>query len=187
MSNSVMTGPIAIESARMRLVALTAELAALQVSDRERFFDALGVEFEASWPPELATPESLEDMSAALAANPADAGWYQWVYISPVMNRLVGMGGFKGGPGADGEVEIGYSMLSSFREQGLATEGVEALLEWAYGHDGVRQVVAFTQTERIAAQRVLEKAGFLADDAHAPGEPGDDVICYRHRPARAAA
>ena len=43
--------PLEIRGARLRLVAITAELARLQIEDRPAFFKALGAEREAAWPP----------------------------------------------------------------------------------------------------------------------------------------
>jgi ribosomal-protein-alanine N-acetyltransferase len=180
MDKGIMTLPTMIETARMRLVAVTPELARDQVDNPDAFFASLGVESEPAWPPELVTDENLRSMSDQLAGHPEQTGWHQWVYVLPVLNRLIGVGGFQGGPNADGEVEIGYSMLSSYREQGLATEGVEALLGWAYGHDSVRSVIAHTGAERTAAQRVLEKAGFRI---HEPADSTDAepvTLEYRH-------
>jgi ribosomal-protein-alanine N-acetyltransferase len=184
MDKSVMTGPMMIDTARLRLVAITPELARDQVEDPAAFFAALGVDPEPAWPPELATHELLSRMSAELAGRPECTGWYQWVYVLPVLNRLVGMGGFQGEPSADGEIEIGYTMLTSYREQGLATEGVEALLDWAYEHDSVRAVIARTSPDRVAARRVLEKVGFTQSG---PGSSSSEIIEFRHVRAAAAA
>ncbi|WP_300552625.1 GNAT family N-acetyltransferase [Maricaulis sp.] len=176
-----------ISTARLRLVALNAELAELQLRDRMGFFDALGVMPEPSWPPDLMDQAAMEWMRDQLAARPDDAGWYGWVYISPALNRLVGTGGFKGVPSAAGEVEIGYSMLNSYREQGLATEGVLALLDWAYDHDAVKSVIAQTRADRNASHRVLEKAGFVETGKHEDPEDGFEVLSWRNERARAAA
>ncbi|WP_158025589.1 MULTISPECIES: GNAT family N-acetyltransferase [Maricaulis] len=182
-----MPKPIEIASPRLRLVALNAELATLQLEDRIGFFRALGVEPEPSWPPELMDGDTLEWTRDRLVARPADSGWYSWVYVSPVMNRLLGTGGFKGTPDKQGAVEIGYSMLLSYREQGLATEGVVALLDWAYTHERVKSVVAHTRDDRDASHRVLEKAGFVQGATRRDSDEGIDVIAWHHTPSRRAA
>ncbi len=179
-----MTKPIELVSSRLRLIALTPELAALQLTDRMAFFEALGVEPEPSWPPELFDPQTMAD---ELAAHPDDAGWYSWVYISPVMHRLLGCGGFKGAPDADGKVEIGYSMLTSYREQGLATEGVNTLTSWAHTDERVKQVVAHTPVDRAASHRVLEKAGYVQTGTFRDDAEGTDMIAWSYRPSQAAA
>lgn len=180
-----MPKPIEIASPRLRLIALNAQLASLQLDDRAAFFRMLDVEPEPTWPPELMDQEMMEWTRGQLLAHPSDTGWYSWVYISPVMNRLLGTGGFKGAPGSDGAIEIGYSMLISYREQGLATEGVMALLDWAYSHAQVKSVLAHTRDDRDASHRVLEKAGFVQGEIRQ--DDGFDVIAWHHRPDRKAA
>jgi RimJ/RimL family protein N-acetyltransferase len=182
-----MTKPIELSSPRLRLVALTPELAELQLSDRTGFFQALGVEPEPSWPPELVDDDAVRWTRNELSAHPHDAGWYSWVYISPVMHRLLGLGGFRGAPDAQGRVEIGYSMLTSYREQGLATEAVNALMEWAYQDERVEQVIAHTRDDRDASHRVLEKAGFVQSGRFPAGAEGYGVIAWAHRRGQIAA
>ncbi len=176
-----------IVSQRLRLVALDRDLAELQLTDRKRFFETLGVEPEPTWPPELMGAETIEWTRDQLLAHPQDAGWYTWVFISPIMNRLLGVGGFKGAPDPEGEVEVGYSMLLSYRERGLATEAVNALLGWAYSHDAVKRVIANTRSDRNASHRVLEKAGFVQASTFLDPDEGFEVIQWSHDRAQAAA
>jgi ribosomal-protein-alanine N-acetyltransferase len=176
-----------IETSRLRLVALTDTLARLQLEDRPAFFEALGVCEEPAWPPQLMDEGAMRWMSEQLTANPDHAGWYNWIYVSPSLNRLMGVGGFKGAPDSDGMVEIGYSMLISFREQGLATEGVTALLDWAYGHAAVTGVMAQTKSDRNPSHRVLEKAGFVEGKRTFNEEEGFEITSWSHQRHAAAA
>lgn len=178
---------IEIETPRLRLVALTEELSRLQVETPMAFFDALGVAPEPSWPPEFMDQNTMRWASEQLAARPEDAGWYIWVYISPVLNRLLGAGGFRGRPTKDGAVEIAYSMLLSYREQGLATEGVRALMDWAYEDPAVRRIIARTPADRNPSHRVLEKAGFEQGGQDLDEVTGRDVIHWTHQKLERAA
>ena len=165
-------GPIEVRTARLRLVALDAELAALQVEDRAAFFDALGAEREAVWPPVAEDADTLVEKRDILARRPEEAGWRGWVFLMGWgpggRDRAVGAGGFFGPPDAAGEIEIGYAMAASFREQGLATEAVEGMLSWAARDARVRRVHARTLAHLAASRRVLEKTGFE------PAAPGED-------------
>jgi len=174
-------------SPRLRLVALTPRLAELQQDDRPAFFEALGVEAEPSWPPELTDEDAMRRLRERLASHPGEVGWHAWVFISPVMHRLLGSGGFQGPPDADGRVEIGYSMLTSYREQGLATEAVNSLLHWAYEDARVKQVIAHTRDDRDASHRVLEKAGFVQSGRVRHPDGDHDVIAWSHERSRLAA
>lgn len=154
-----------VSSDRLKLVALDARLTGLHARAPAAFFEALNVQSEASWPPEMLDPAAVERAETALRERPRETGWYFWAFIWPGaaggMDRLVGGGEFNGPPDAQGRVEIAYSMLVSFREQGLATEAVSLLVDWAFSTGQVREVVAETLPHLIASQRVLEKAGFV--------------------------
>ncbi|GJL96514.1 MAG: hypothetical protein DHS20C06_03310 [Hyphobacterium sp.] len=154
-----------LKADRLKLVALDARLAGLQSRAPAAFFEALGVQSEAGWPPEPMDQRAMDLTESSLKNHPEQVGWQFWAFIWPEFNsgmdRLVGGGGFKGPPGDDGVVEIGYSMLTSFREQGLATEAVETLIDWAFSTGQVQEVIAETLPHLIASQRVLEKTGFV--------------------------
>ncbi|MEN0653877.1 MULTISPECIES: GNAT family N-acetyltransferase [Hyphobacterium] len=179
-----------IRTKRLKLVALNASLSRLQIEDRAAFFDALHVRHEAVWPPELMDGETLDWLNDRLSADPRQAGWLTWVFIWPGVagqpDRLVGAGGFKGAPDDKGCVEVGYSMLLSFREQGLATEAVEGLLEWAESDPRVKRIIAHTLPHLTASQRVLEKTGFVETESFEDASEGETVVRYE-RPRRAAA
>ena len=57
---------------------------------------------------------------------------------------LVGWGGFKGPPDADGAVEIGYAVAPAWEGRGVATAAVAELLREAWAAPGVRRVLAHT-------------------------------------------
>lgn len=176
-----------INTTRLRLVAMTDTLAKMQLADRPAFFQALGVCEEPAWPPQFMDKGAMRWMSDELSRHPDHAGWYNWIYVSPSLNRLMGVGGFKGSPDNHGVVEIGYSMLISFREQGLATEGVTALLNWAYAHDTVNSVTAQTRSDRNPSHRVLEKAGFVEGSRSFVEDEGFEVTTWFHQRQVAAA
>ena len=179
------TPRLEVRTDRLRLIALDRELARLQAEDRHAFFQALGASFEAAWPP-VATDESrLAEKLSRLEDAPEEVGWRGWVVLMAVTPgaplRAVGVGGFYGPPDAQGQVEVGYAMSASFREQGLATEAVEGLISWAIAQPGVEAITAQTLDHLAASRRVLEKTGFVqlgpANDAGA--------ITYRLKPEHA--
>ncbi len=72
---------------------------------------------------------------------------------------VVGALGFFGPPDETGTVEIGYGVVPEARGRGVATEAVAALLAFADGRPEVRKVVASTDLDNFASQRVLLKSG----------------------------
>ena len=70
---------------------------------------------------------------------------------------MVGTCAYKGGPNADGSVEVAYHTFPPFEGRGYATGMATKLVALA----GLRRVLAHTLPERNASCRVLEKAGFV--------------------------
>ena len=91
-------------------------------------------------------------------------GYYQ--VIRRADGQAIGGVGFKGPPGDDGAVEVGYGLASSARGHGYATEALAALLA-AAARLGATTVRADTARDNEASRRTLERAGFrrVAADA----------------------
>jgi len=165
---------IEVRTPRLRLVALDPELARLQVEDRPAFFSTLGAQVEAAWPPVHTDEPKLIEKLELLTEHPEQTGWRGWVFLmgwTPGgLDRAVGTGGFFGPPDETGEIEIGYAMCASFREQGLATEAVGGMLDWAFEDPRVRTVRALTEAHLYASRRVLEKSGFSETETVTNGQ-----------------
>lgn len=58
------------------------------------------------------------------------------------------------------EFEIGYALLPEFWGRGLVSELVPHLAEYLFKVSGAPKIVAFTDPENIASQKVLLKNGF---------------------------
>ena len=173
-------GRIEVRTARLRLVALDAELARLQAEDRPAFFAALNAKPEAAWPPDRDDAVTRAHTRVRLESCPDEAGWHDWVFLMAWApgepDRAVGAGRFHGPPDETGAIEIGYAMLPSFREQGLATEAVEGMLSWAVRDERVRRVHARTLAHLAASRRVLEKTGF--EKTRPDADDAADVVRY---------
>jgi ribosomal-protein-alanine N-acetyltransferase len=94
--------------------------------------------------------------------DPAEQGWSFWYLVCGQghARELVGICGFKGRPDERGSVEIGYSVLAQFRNQGYASEAVERLLTWAFSHQSVGEVSAETLPHLQQSIRVMKKNSF---------------------------
>lgn len=113
--------------------------------------------------PELFDPAVTGEFAEAMAQVAAEAQVPPWCgYVGWDADRPKGFGGFKGGPSANAEVELGYLTFPRFGGQGVATEITCALVDIASAH-GVAAVIAHTLPEPNASTRVLEKAGFVRD------------------------
>lgn len=99
----------------------------------------------------------LAQLDASTSADP-------WTHGFSLVHRdseiVVGKGGFKGPPGADGVVEIAYAVEPDHQGKGYATEAAQALATYAFSSGQVRIVRAHTLAEPNASTRVLIKCGF---------------------------
>jgi ribosomal-protein-alanine N-acetyltransferase len=147
---------------RLRLVAGTKVLAAAEIKDRVEFAKLLGASVPETWP-----PDNLRDVLGYFCGlyreHPEWEGWLAWyaIRIDKDYPTLCGSIGFKGPPDKRGMVEIGYSVLPEFQRQGLATEMVAGIIQWAKHQPEVRQIEAETNINDKASIRVLEKNGFI--------------------------
>lgn len=149
-----------IESRRMMLAAATLELVEADLAGALALSEALGADVPENWPPKLYETTAMRVAREQLK-DPAEHGWSIWYLLSRSAEtpQLLGICGFKGMPDATGSVEIGYSVLSQFRMQGLATEAVARLITWAFSHQHVTEVTAETLPYLKQSIRVMEKNG----------------------------
>ncbi len=149
-----------IKSARLNIIAGTTDLINEGIESRDQLAEALDVQVPDSWPPDLYGPGAMRFALQQLG-DPAENGWSFWYLVTAqAPNQLIGICGFKGRPDEQGSVEIAYSVLDDFRQQGFATEAVAALVAWAFSHFNVKEVCAETLPHLRQSIRVLEKNGF---------------------------
>ncbi len=147
-----------LKSRRMTLVAATQGLISADLGGRKALAAMLEAEVAENWPPELYDRPAMA-YSLAQLRDKSQEGWSFWYLILDETNQLAGLSGFKGRPDSAGSVEIGYSILSQFQGQGLATEAAMRLIGWAFTHQEVKEVTAETLPHLRSSIRVLEKNG----------------------------
>jgi len=151
---------------RLKLVAGTEALAAAELEGREKLSKLLGALVPETWP-----PDNLRDVlgyfHALYEEHPEWQGWLTWyaVRIDNDYPILCGGVGFKGPPDKRGMVEVGYSILPEFEGQGLATEMVAGIVQWAKQQPEVKHIEAETNIDNGASIRVLEKNSFICAGA----------------------
>ncbi len=147
---------------RLRLVAGTEALAAAEIKDKAELAELLGALVPETWPPDNLR-DVLEHFYALYKEHPEWEGWLTWyaVRIDSGQPILCGGVGFKGPPDERGMVEIGYSVLPEFRGQGLATEMVAGIVQWAKQQPEVKHIEAETDIDNKASTSVLKKNSFI--------------------------
>ncbi|MFN6499957.1 MAG: GNAT family N-acetyltransferase [Nostoc sp. DedQUE01] len=94
-----------------------------------------------------------------LIDDPSQLGWGVWLMIHIADNTLIGDLGFGGKANEQGTVEMGYEVISAYRQQGLAFEAVEALVNFAFTQPELKKIISHSPDDRIASIRILEKLG----------------------------
>lgn len=97
-----------------------------------------------------------------------------WCSYAVLLNdRLVGLGGFKGGPEGNGPVELSYLTFQPERGRGIATAICRELISIARAA-GVSKLIAHTLAEENASTAVLKANKFLF--VGAVNDPDDGCV-----------
>jgi RimJ/RimL family protein N-acetyltransferase len=96
----------------------------------------------------------------------ATQGYTLWAAEEKASGKLTGFIGLNAvnwkkpfGPA----VEIGWRLGREFWQQGYATEGATAVLEFGFTHCGLQEIIAFTVPQNKRSIRVMEKIGMHRD------------------------
>jgi [ribosomal protein S5]-alanine N-acetyltransferase len=144
-------------ASRLKLVDGTLALLNAAVEGRDALEAHLRVSIAEGWE---GFPEALPVLRASYEGSPQLLPWGSLFFIDTEAQTLVGLGGFKGPPSAEGVVEIGYAIAPAFQRRGLATEAVLQMIQRAFANSAVRAVDAHTLGHDNPSTRVLQRAGF---------------------------
>lgn len=108
--------------------------------------------------------EAFEKVILPAVGNPSCNYLFStlWTVIDKEKKIMVGDLCFKGDANTDGEVEIGYGTYPQFQKKGYMTEAVGVLCQWAFEQSSVTCIIAETNIDNIASQKILLKNGFKA-------------------------
>jgi RimJ/RimL family protein N-acetyltransferase len=83
-----------------------------------------------------------------------------WIIICKSNRIAVGSAAFKGTPNQKKEIEIGYGLGKEFEHNGYMTETVKEMCKWGLEQDNVKHIIAETDVDGYASQRILQRNGF---------------------------
>jgi RimJ/RimL family protein N-acetyltransferase len=111
-------------------------------------------------------PLSFEESRAEIAGFEDEwrrLGHGRWAVEERASNALIGACGIlswqEGTP--DEKAEIAYGFGHPWWGHGYATEAARASIDWAFAAFDFPEVVALTNPDNVASQRVLAKIGFV--------------------------
>lgn len=152
-----------LETERLELVPLTLAQLKLWVNDMIALEKELNCFYEAE-PMEGFFLGIVKGQIKILEQDPDNFVWHSfWLMIRKSDRVVVGSADFKAPPNEKGEVEIGYGLGVAFEHNGYMTEAVQAMCSWALGQKDVKSIIAETELDGFASQRVLERCGFIEE------------------------
>lgn len=164
-----------IETENLQLIACDMPHFEAMRRDTGELGSMLNITVPDNWP---VFPDSIGHISDYHLKNPAPPEWGFYLFVHRQDRLLIGEGGFKGKPDAEGMVELGYALIPEYRRRGLATEAARALARYAFSHPEVKTVQAHTLPDGAESIKVLKKLGMkLVGTFHDP-EDGD-VLRWR--------
>lgn len=156
--------PIEIATARLRLYAPSlVEVEALTRGERASVSARLGAAASEEWWQGPSLLRLLPHLPETMRATSGEARWV-WIVIEPPGPqqgaRVIGDVGFHHPiTAATTSAEIGYNVIPQARGRGYTTEAVAALIQAAFAHTGVTQVIAQIEPGNAASLRVAAKLG----------------------------
>jgi RimJ/RimL family protein N-acetyltransferase len=118
------------------------------------------------WVAEEQTPDSAEIRCRTCEANFAARTDLPFLAFDKSSGRLVGSVGLHRTDWQVPKTEVGYWIRPSATGNGYATEGVQPLVEWAFGPLGARRVELVTDEQNLSSRKVADRCGFELEGIH---------------------
>lgn len=152
-----------IQTERLEIIPLTPNQLKLWIED----IDELEKELDCSYKADSMEGfflEIVKEQYEITKKDPNNYLWHSFFFLIRKDDRIVvGSADFKDIPNENGEVEIGYGLGKEFEHNGYMTEAAKAMCEWALKQNGVTSVIAETDLEGFASQKILQRCGFKKD------------------------
>lgn len=167
-----------IRTARFALVSMSMRFMTLLLA---RDLDGASAEIGARVPDSL--PEQLDTFLqfriVDLELDPAAQPWLGRAIVLTQPDgtrRFVGTVGFHAPPDADGRVEVGYRVEPQYRRQGVATEVVRAMFDWAAREHGIRRFRASIAPGNVPSRSIVSRLGFRQVGVQMDEIDGEELV-----------
>lgn len=150
-----------LETDRLYIIPLDLENFKLFIEDREKMEENLGLQITKK----KLSHEMKEIFNKPYQKALADEEnilWYtNWQIVLKKENIIVGGFTFKNPPDEEGVIEVGYGIEKEYQNNAYMSEALEKMLNWASREKEVKKIIAETNKDNKASQRVLEKSGMI--------------------------
>jgi RimJ/RimL family protein N-acetyltransferase len=136
---------------------------------------------------DAAVPQALPDhldgflqfRIADLEQDPAAQQWFGRAIVQKDPDgtrQIVGSVGFHAPPGVDRRAEVGYNVEPPFRRQGVVTEAVRALFDWAAREHGITKFRAAVAPGNVASLATVAGLGFRQTGSQIDDIDGEELV-----------
>lgn len=147
-----------IETSNLLLIPVTYEITSSLLNGSIDEIKKLGITADDNWPTND-TLDILPIINKFLSIDKIPTGFEFWMIVKKESMSIIGDIGFHGKPDEKGEVEIGYGLVENVRGQGIGSEALKAIVDWALSHPSVKIIKADCLLDNKASARILEKVG----------------------------
>jgi len=166
-----------IRTARFELVSMSLDFMRELLA---RDLEAAEAEIGASLPPGFADTldNFLRFRIPDLTADPDAQPWLGRAIVlteADGSRKVIGSVGFHSPPDPDGRVEIGYRVEPPYRRQGVASEVVRAMFDWAFAQ-GVDRFRAAVAPDNAGSLAVIGQFGFRQVGVQIDDIDGEELV-----------
>ena len=119
-----------------------------------------GVARYQDWECPFPVEEARQFITGLHPAPGAPGTWFQFAVSLPTPATLIGDVALRTSRTDPRQAELGFTFATASQGQGYATEAVQAVVEYAFGHLAMHRVCSRTDVRNLRARRLLERAGF---------------------------
>ena len=138
----------------------------------------IGATVPESFPDDL--DNFLQYRIADLTEDPAAQPWLGRAIVltdADGTRRSIGSVGFHAPPDAEGRVEVGYKVQPEYRRQGVATEVVRAMFDWAHAQ-GVDRFRASVSPDNVGSLAIIRGFGFQQVGVQIDDIDGEELVFH---------
>jgi len=123
------------------------------------------------WLPFVAYTKKLSDSEKFIESvvnTPEDR--FEHIFTIRKQNGFVGLIGFRDTDPINKKTEIGYWLSQPFQKQGIVTQSVRRLVEFAFDHMEINRIQIRCAVGNVASQKIPETLGFKFEGVEREGE-----------------
>lgn len=144
----------------------------VRVGDGVIFNEAILESFEylhrfMDWAKEKPGIDESETLAGLAAANwiskKREEPWLQLCIIDKETNQLIGATAFHNYVWEVPSVETGYWIRSSRAQQGLMTEAINAITQYAFKQLGVKRIAITCDRDNVRSKKIPERLGYILE------------------------